>query len=538
VTVHTIRMSLFSFFLATTLMGIFFISITPVLENFDEMGHYSAITQTFYSKNIPPRNEMLIDKKIIFYQGPRSYSNGTGPFDNGLTYNKFFKDSKKVEKYLNNRKSQAEEERFIASDKINGEFQQHPPAYYVLMAPVYFLVKNNSLIFQFFFLRLSSFFLALVGLWLSVKAIFDSGMKIQEKLYGIIFYPLLFPMFFGEFSRIGNDSLCLLLSGALVLTYTRWYKSHYDFVLSILIGIIIGIGLITKGFFIIIYIAVVTYTLFNFIAKNEKYTKRKIKGLLTIIFIPITLGGWWYCNNYLSIGTISGTAISVEINKQGNFLSNVINNFDLFKFIRGIITIPVTYIWGGSQSLVHPNYLLYIPLLVLAAFIYSKSFIDAFRSKDYPLERLSIWVITIFILGLAWYCISCFAVGWSNNTPGWYLHILIPFTAPLVGIGITRIIDEIKSKIFLFLSLNYLMLFFFYIIWSQITLFSGYSTKNYDKHYSYECEYLCLHEIKNIYRNIDIIGYGNIAFLALTISAIIYIFLYKNTLEKLIARKH
>src|ERR1019366_10533663 len=63
-------------------------------------------------------------------------------------------------------------------------------------------------------------------------------------------YPLVLPMFFPEFTRIGNDCLCLFLVGVTAFLLSKWLKDENNKRLSVAIGVVLGLGLLTKAFFI------------------------------------------------------------------------------------------------------------------------------------------------------------------------------------------------------------------------------------------------------------------------------------------------
>src|SRR3954447_13496987 len=88
---------------------------------------------------------------------------------------------------------------------------QHPPLYYLAMVPAYLLSKSWSLAAQLFFLRSVSYLIAWTALCLAIAAalrgLAHSGTPSRMLPLGIAAWPLLFPMWFPEMARLGNDSL-------------------------------------------------------------------------------------------------------------------------------------------------------------------------------------------------------------------------------------------------------------------------------------------------------------------------------------------
>jgi hypothetical protein len=367
-------------------------------------------------------------------------------------------------------------------------------------------------------LRLLSYLLAQSGIALGILAIgrrerLDSGEQGFPLLLGFLSYPYLSPMFFPEFARVGSDSLCLFLVGLLAYLVSKWLANDGDVKSSLSIGVVLGIGLLTKAFFIPIAAAVFMYVLMPAFAARalNQDPVRRIRAIAGIFLPAVIIGSGWYVYNYLAYGSFSGSNLGIWLAQRGGLLANLGGTFSLAVFVRGLAAAVVTYLWGGTQSLAHLPYLTYAPLLsalgcIVAAF--------CFRLRRIPLADplwLSMWLAAFFALGIGGHAVSNMAVGGNGNTPGWYFHILAPFLAPAMGVGIHSLFRNSKSKRIFFGFAAYAALFSCIAIWFQLALFSGCAVKGDDKHYLFQSNYLCFDNTAMVVDGISLFGYPVLA---------------------------
>jgi hypothetical protein len=519
----------FLYFVALLSMGLFHLATTPVFEGFDEPWHYSAIRQVAYQGKITMREESYVDQFVLDYQGPLPYDSGRPPFDRsitpferGTTYGVFVSDQKLNESYVARYRETAPPAVFALSSEPNNLYRQHPALYYVVMASVLRLVDGTSLVTQIFILRLLSYLLALSGVALGILATskrkrLDPGEQGFPLLLGFLIYPYLSPMFFPQFARVGSDSLCLFLVGLLAYLFSKWLSSGGDLKSSVSIGVVLGIGLLTKAFFVPIAAAVFMYVLmpaFAALAFKRDLVKR-IPAMAGIFLPAVIIGGGWYIYNHFTYGSFSGSNLGIWLAQRGGLLANLDGTFSLAVFVRGLATAVVTYLWGGTQSLAHLPYVTYAPLLAALGCIVVAF---CFRLRKIPLADplwLSMWLAAFFAFGIAGHAMSNMAMGGNGNTPGWYFHMLIPFFAPAIGIGVYSLFRTSKSRCVFLGFVSYAAIFHCIAIWFQLALFSGCAVKGDDKHYLFQSKYLCLDNASMVVEGVGLFGYPVLAGLGL-----------------------
>ena len=527
----TIRYLLFLYFLALFAMGIFHITVTPVFEGFDENAHYSRIREFAYQDKIPMPGRSFLDQAVVDYQGPASYDSGEPPFDSRMVYYKFFNRKDLIDNYLTHYRQDILDASFVPSKTGNWE-SQHPPLYYALMATILKLVDDQDLVTQVLFLRLFSYLLALFGVALGILAIMQRGAGRQNfpLLLGFVIYPFMLPMFFQEFARIGNDSLCLSFVGLVAVLLSQWMANGGGVKLSLAMGVTLGLGLLTKALFIPIAAAIIGFILIWFLIEghaNQKVLKMALN--LSCILLPaIAIGGIWYIYNYLVLGSFTGANVAIELSREGGLLANIVNTFSFPPFVRAIATSLVTFVWGGTWSVTHLPHFLYIPLMVSVVWIFG---VFCLRLREISFSDtlwLSVWLIFFFVAGFSWHALQNIAVGGNPNTPGWYLHIALPFLAPAMGVGIQSVLRNSKSK-FLFLSLlAYSIIFYFLAIWSQLALFAGCAIKGDDKQYIFQSNLFCLDHITQMIDHLTILGHPFVGMIGFCVWAICTVLLLRE----------
>lgn len=506
-------------FSALFFIGLGYVSLLPVFEGFDELAHYSRIREIEASSSSVFNNESFIDQLIVNYSGPMAYTSNSPPYSHENTYDNYFTKKIIIDGYSAKYRNNPFDKKFQPSSQINWEMQ-HPPLYYFLFAKLGFFTYKLPLVSQVFILRVTSYLLALIGVFLGFIGISSMKNHINESettnmKLGFLIYPLIFPMFFLEFARIGNDSLCIFFVGLLVYSIAGWQSCKNSIIRTFSIGFFLSLGLITKALFIPITASVGLFVFLNLLSQNIRENTSSLYKSFFFISIPLILiGGGWYLFRYFMVGDPGLGAESFQLSQQGGLINGLKEHFDFVNFMRGLIVPFVTFIWAGSWSLVRLPLVSYIPLFILAAWI-MKIYISL--AKDYKIDNitnLSALSFLLMYLGLAWHVIINMGLNGIATSPGWYMHILMPLLAPIVGLASSTIIkSSFKSKLFIFL-LIYSFIFQLSAIVLHACLFGGGATKGNNKSFLFNQNILTLESISNIYHNLKIISFPNLSFVS------------------------
>lgn len=494
--------------LGLLLIGLSYIAIMPVFEGFDEDAHYSSLREIAINHTIPIHGSSFIDQSIVNYRGPRKYGSGTPPFDQELTYSKFFSDTKAAGDYVDDYRNNPVVNEFTFSNQPNWQ-AQHPPLYYILLAPVIKFTESFSLYNQIISLRIASYLLAILGICFSLLGA-EKLFKIDGNAYlsGYLLYPILLPMFFLEFARIGNDSLCLFLSGLSFFTLSKCISSEFEIKYLMALGVILGFGLLTKAFFIPILLGTTIYIMLGIFAETEsdRQMRKTIAAGFSVFGPAVLIGGGWYLYHFLAYGAISGSDEAIQLADSGGLIQGLINHFDIIALARGLIVWLPTYQWAGTWSLARlPNYFMLPSLLLLIAVLLNVFVCARRRPLTNPLW-LSVIILSLFIASLIWHVFIAMATGGVPTSPGWYLHTIMPWIAPALGISFNRFFT--KRRITRLTTIALLAVTFVYQListWSLISLYSACAIKSPTKHFHFQNSWYCLSDLSAIIDRLAII---------------------------------
>lgn len=501
------------YLLALFFMGVAWLAITPPFEGFDENAHFSSLRQVADTHTVPVYGGSYLDRTFTDYQGPIFYGSLEPPFDKKMTYAKFFADPLRVEQYKKlYRSNDVERMPYSPGEGLNWQ-AQHPPTYYMLLAPLTKATDKLPLVTQVFLLRLASFILALGGVAFGFLAVSRKGKKLTPPMLGFLLYPIILPMFFLEFARLGNDSLCLLLTGVTAYLVSLWLDRPQDKKLLLSIGAALGIGLLTKAFFLPISAGVGLFMLFRLWDERRNQLVRTQRFWdIAWVFIPaLIIGGGWYAYKFLVFGDLTGSHDAIRVAQQGGLFVNLKQNFSLIAFARSFLVMLVTWSWGGTLSLTRlPEYLQF-PCVLLAVWLVVAFITQVRRRPLGDAAWLPVWTMGLFAGSLFYYAILTIALDGNGGAPGWYFHILFPWVAPALGLGVCSILKHKRARIALIGLLLYTMLFQIMVYWSQLSLFTGCATKANNKHYLFSGPVFCLDQISTIIDRLSALGWPLLA---------------------------
>ena len=326
-------------------------------------------------------------------------------------------------------------------------------------------------------------------------------------------YPLVLPMFFPEFTRIGNDCLCLFLVGVTAFLLSKWLKDENNKRLSVAIGVVLGLGLLTKAFFIPIIAALGAFLLVRIFSDKHPGTIRSAhwKNLMLIFLPALLIGGGWYAYKFIAFGTLIGSADAITLANQGGLVAGLKQNFSLYAVVRGLVAVFKSYLWAGTWSLTKLPAILFIPSTALVILGFGAFVLQL---KHRPLKDIAWLPVLLFVFfggSLFYHVFIGVALSGTAQTPGWYLHILMPWVAPVLGIGISSLLEIRHFKPFFIGLLLYAVLFQIMALWAQVALYTGCAIKTDDSFYAFPGHFFCLNQVPILVDRLSVLGWPVLA---------------------------
>ena len=506
------RTLLVLYVLALFFTGIAYLAILPLFEGFDENAHYSSVRQIADTRTLPLYGTSFLDEEVTNYQGPVPFSSLDPPFDASLVYSKFFAHPEFVRQYVVTYRQSAPPISYLPSQELNWQ-AQHPPLYYMLLAPLEKSLEQFPLVTRMLLLRLVSFLLALAGVTLGFLSISRPNIPLRQNpaILGFLLYPLILPMFFPEFTRVGNDALCLFLVGLTALLFSKQQRREQSAGLPLAIGVTLGIGLLTKAFFLPITAAVSLVFLLQIFRGTPHEPTCRWRNLFLVVLPAIVIGGGWYVYKFAVFGDLTGSDDSIRLAQQGGLLLNLTKHFSPYGFIRGLVVTFVSYSWAGTWSLTRLPPFLHVPLLGLTVWVFAAFGLKLKRTPITDAAWLPVWLFCAFGVGLSYHVLLSVAINGNGNTPGWYLHILMPWVAPAIGLGVCSLLENPRAKRVLTGLVVYAACFQIVAFWAQFALFTGCATKGPDKYYAFAGKAFCIDETSLLIGRLAVIGWPHLA---------------------------
>ncbi|MHB8362031.1 MAG: ArnT family glycosyltransferase [Patescibacteria group bacterium] len=311
--------------------------IFPMWQTPDEPAFYSYTQDIVINKKLPVVNIYSKNFNVYSPEVKNSYNKvfNRVRFHPNITENfnriYYINELKKINNLKYNIKNQKSSE--------NNYVEGNPPFYYFYEAIPYLLFSKNSIITRFFAMRIFSSLLSIVALFyvfLIFKKLFRNNYKLS---FILTFITALQPMFsmisISITSQNMIDMFIPIFIYYLILFYEKLINNKNVGQVTLIIGIIVGLGLLTKAqMFAMLGLFLVVFA--YYILKHNEYNIKLILRTLLLFFTPIfIIYGWWAYFSYVHYKTFYGTI--------GVIPTHPIKNLSIIGFIQSMFINPLIY---------------------------------------------------------------------------------------------------------------------------------------------------------------------------------------------------
>src|SRR5262245_10249913 len=365
--------------LASLLIGLSHIAGLPAFEGIDEAAHYSYVEQIAKTGTLPRFGDKL---RQDAEDGLDALETAPGPRIRSLVYHNLFTAEAEI---IKTARQAVKAPRVPPPTGQPGSVRniqvQHPPFYYALLTPAYLLSERWSLMGQLALLRGLSYLAAWLSLCLAVfvavKTCPASGFG-RAMIVAPALWPFVFPGWFPEMARLGNDSLVALLvacAGAVVTCapMTRWS-------MWVILGVICGFGALTKATFFP-FLAAITLLLLYRTWRRDAPPWQFLGFLGTVIAVA----GWWYLERSVETGMLFATSDGLDLSENGGLIAGLMQHFSVDALAWAIPAEGMSFLWACTRSSVTPPLLALVPLVLMLLLI-SCAYVLGFHS--YRMYRL------------------------------------------------------------------------------------------------------------------------------------------------------
>jgi 4-amino-4-deoxy-L-arabinose transferase-like glycosyltransferase len=448
--------------LASLLIGLAHVAGLPPFEGFDETAHYSYIEQIAKTGTLPRFGDMMrqdVQDVVDFFEGLAAPANWM------LQYYKLFTgDAEILERARRTFKTPRDRPPTGEPGRFSNWEAQHPPFYYALLTPAYLLSERWSLVGQLALLRGLSYFAAWLSLCLAVL-VAAKTFPTSDTGYAMIaapaLWPFVFPGWFPEMARLGNDSLVALLVACAVAVVACAPNRRWSW---FLLGVICGLGALTKVTFLP-FLAVITILLL-YRACQRDATPWQLLGFLTT---ALAVAGWWYVQRSVETGMLFATDDGLVLRERGGLIAGLTQHFSVGGLGRVIWAAGRSFLWSGTWlgSFVTLAPLVAMSLLIGCSYLYA---LPSYRM--YPLVQITPLTLGFWALAITYPTLVFMSLGYFSF-PGYYLHSFAPALAPVIGIAMMTDTRNRLARTVVWLLLGYNVVFLFGAMFMQFLYFAG-----------------------------------------------------------------
>lgn len=217
----------------------------------------------------------------------------------------------------------------------------HPPLYYLMMAPIYWLSERMgaSDVTQMYLLRLAAI---PFGLAVVLLAYFTTRLIFPRDMFLLITVPAFVALqtqISYEATMINNDIVAIAAFSWILYLVVRAIRDQFPARTSLLIGFALGLGIITKSTSVtaaaIIGVAMLTLLGFQSVARFRATIPRFIRTGVLIAAPAIALAAPWYIHMYRTYGNFTALPQVLELQHMWNHpdgtFFQLLFNVDFFK---------------------------------------------------------------------------------------------------------------------------------------------------------------------------------------------------------------
>jgi hypothetical protein len=389
--------------------ALFYCSVVPMWEGFDEYAHFAMIQRIALHPGLPDFRTAAISRQVAasLELAPVPWI-VRDPSKGWLSHDQFWQlpPDERTHRSVALRALPAAWAAENSAPPLQLWEAQQPPLYYWIVAPIYRMIRGLELPTQVWILRcLTALMVSIV-----IPCAFFAARRVfaDERIAnGVAILVASMPELYISACRVSNEGLAITLGAVVVWLGVSRRAAP--------LGLALGAALLTKAYFL----AVVPWAAFMM------FKSRGSRWLL----LCLAIGGWWYARTWLLTGTITG--------EQSDVAAHAISGMSIFSAMvhvpwrRALDFVATSYIWLGGWSFLGVRSWMIRAMEILLAV----AAVRALRRRELiPLIAL----VASMLAALAYHAISGFRSTGDAGTMGYYLYCLAAAEAILIVAGVGR----------------------------------------------------------------------------------------------------
>ena len=407
--------------------GAFYSAVLPLWEGFDEFGHFAYVQRVaggawFVNQKTHPSRE--VERSVELVPMPWVVRDDPPRHETYESYWKLSEEERRAREWeLRTLPRSLAVEDAVTSLPI--EWPQ-PPLSYWLMAAVYRMAAGLSLPARVLALRLFNVLLASVAVpmaWIAAERVAGKSTARATAAAVAVMPGLMF-----DAARVANDPLAIALFSILSVLCLRVVDGDRKSVWWL--GLVLGLGLITKAFFLTAVPAIIAVLVWA-VRKRGIRWQSAAGCLATAAAIAIP----WYVRNLRVTGSVSSVIQDASLRNMP--LAERLRHVAEVSWLAALDSTFFSHLWFGGWSFLQLRAWIYHVFALAAmlatigvAVVWIRKM--AAREHIFALTALYAW----FCVGLAYHVLMTFLANGISSTGGWYLGAVIVPELVLAAVGL------------------------------------------------------------------------------------------------------
>ena len=303
-----------------------------------------------------------------------------------------------------------------------------PPLYGWIMVPVSLAARSRGLADEVLWLRWLS---SAIGS-LAIPLVFLVGRSVfrcDPVALGCAAVVAAMPEFAFDMARVGNECVAVVLFTLLTWLALEAFLKGLSYRRAASIGVVLGLGLLTKAYFLAALPAVALLVAYSFWRTQGKRIG-VLFGALIIAAASLAIAGWWYVQNVRTTGTLSGMNEAVML--RGTNQAAILQRAGEVHWARAVDTILLSHLWfGGWSGLMVRSWMyhLFYAVILLAA-------IGLVRAIRQPAVAAVSAIYAWFWIGQLYNVVLLFLTKGLSGSMGWYMYAVIAAEVAICTAGL------------------------------------------------------------------------------------------------------
>ena len=424
------RWTLPALWLCFLLRALFYCSLVPLWEGYDEYAHFAFIQYFATTGTLPDALHTNTSREVQESMRLAPMPWMQRDLRQNVTHDAWWRlpapEREDRERRLRDLPPQGATE--PSRDFVPIYEAQQPPLYYALLAVPYRLLSATPLITRVWWLRFFTAALASLVIplgFLSAREILGD----VRPAFAVTALIASMPELMLAVCRIGNDALAVVAGTLCLWLAFRTSEAQHRNRSAALLGIAVGLALLTKAYFLALLPPLVLLPLLV-------WRKRALVPSLLLASGPIVFAGWWYARNLMLTGSLSGEQTEVAIQRFS--VVEMLHMIARVPWIKAADFIFMSHIWLGDWSFLVLRswmYHLFALVWIIATFGFAARYCSTKPRTD--LSLLAGFYIS-FLLAMAYHTLITFGHSGIAGTLGFYLCSMVVVESVLLYLGLHR----------------------------------------------------------------------------------------------------